>query len=362
MQDCQIAILGAGPAGGVAALELARRGFRVVLIGPAPDTRPNVGECLSPGIRPELEKAGVWENFLGAGHSVSAGIRSYWGSDAPADRDFVFSPYGAGWHVDRVRLDTMLRAEAIRNGAVWMECASPRKIERFNAGWRIALGDDAVDASFVIDATGRASVFARQVGARRRSLDRLMGAVAYASGISDIEPVLMVEAVENGWWYSAPLPGGKMVVAFMTDADRIQRAGLMAPDRWTAQLANAPHHRDRVERHAGRLDGPIRIVPAESSFLDRIAGDGWIAAGDAAAAFDPLSSQGIATAISSGMDVAQTVASWSRGDHRALAAYASRIRQNYTRYLANREAYYRMEPRWPDSSFWASRATGVAAI
>src|SRR5271154_4073596 len=115
-----VVVLGAGPCGSAAAAELARRGWPTVLVGRTCDRRPNIGECLPPGIRPQLEKAGVWEEFLHAGHTLSLGIRSAWGSQTLADRDFLLSPYGAGWHVDRARFDAMMRASALRSGAAWL--------------------------------------------------------------------------------------------------------------------------------------------------------------------------------------------------------------------------------------------------
>src|SRR5580704_11135369 len=90
-------VLGAGPSGSAAAAELARHGFPTALVGRSGNQRANIGECLPPGIRPQLEKACVWEEFLSAGHIPSVGIRSIWGSTEPVDRDFLLSPYGAGW-------------------------------------------------------------------------------------------------------------------------------------------------------------------------------------------------------------------------------------------------------------------------
>ena len=216
-----------------------------------------------------------------------------------------------------------------------------------------------------IDATGRASVFARRIGALRHSLDRLTGVAGYfAPGetAAELEPVLLVEAVENGWWYSAPLPNGKLIAVFMTDAGLIRSDKLSSTAVWMDRLADSVHHRRRVAHHGGRLTGALRILPAESSFLNRVAGVDWIAAGDAAAAFDPLSSQGILTAISSGMDAARTAVAWLSGDRSAPAAYAERVWNSYATYLAHRHAYYRMEQRWPNSQFWASRQVLPAAL
>ncbi len=363
-----VVVLGAGPCGSAAAAELARRAWPVVLVGRSCDRRPNIGECLPPGIRPQLEKAGVWEDFLHAGHTASLGIRSAWGSQTLADRDFLLSPYGAGWHVDRTRFDAMMSASALRSGAAWLDCLALRDVEQISEGWRIKLsvdsGEQSIETPFLIDATGRAGVFARRVGARRIVLDRLSGAAGYFRdvhpSIEHMEPVLLVEAVENGWWYTAPLPEGKLIAVFMTDADFIRREKLTQPECWMAQLASTVKQSRRIR--GLRFDGTIRIVPADSSFLDRVAGDGWLAAGDAAASFDPLSSQGITAAIASGLDAAECASAWLSGDERALIAYADRMRRGYAEYLTHRSVYYRMERRWLESCFWKTRHARPAAL
>lgn len=361
-------VLGYGPGGAAASAELARSGVSTLLIGSSNKQRANVGECLPPSIRPQLEKACVWNEFLNAGHTPSFGIRSVWGSSAPAERDFLLSPYGTGWHIDRARFDAMMRESALRCGVQSLECDALRSVERVPGSWRIKLatasGECKVETQMILDATGRSSVFARRTGAKRRSLDRLAGVAGYFSCDRDsaIEPVILIEASEHGWWYSAPLPAGRMIAVFMTDVEFIQRQKLNRSDVWMALLNTTQHQRGRVRQHRLRLDNRIRVVPAESSFLDRIAGEGWLALGDAAAAYDPLSSQGIVAAISSGLDAAQTAVAWVGGNHQAALAYADRARRQYAEYLAHREAYYGIEQRWPESSFWKVRHAPPAAL
>jgi flavin-dependent dehydrogenase len=77
--------------------------------------------------------------------------------------------------------------------------------------------------------------------------------------------------------------------------------------------------------------------------------------GDAAAAFDPLSSQGILTALYTGMRAGQTIDAELAGDPRARADYMSDIRAVTTAYLRNQRHHYRTETRWPDSEFWQRR-------
>ena len=364
-----VVVLGGGPSGSAAAAELARRGLPTLLVGRSADRRPNIGECLPPGIRPVLERAGVWEEFLRAGHTPSVGIRSAWGSHELADRDFLLSPYRAGWHIDRARFDAMMRASALRSGAAWLDCVALRDVEQRAEGWRIKLstdsGDCSINSPFVIDATGRACVFARRVGAKRIAVDRLSGAAGHFSFVtmpSSIEPVLLLEAAENGWWYTAPLPERKLIAVFLTDADFIQRARLTQRNRWLAQLSSTVEQSRKIEKHGLTLDGEIRIVPAESAFLDCVAGDGWLAAGDAAASYDPLSAHGITAAITSGLDAAHAAAAWLSGDRHALAAHADRVRQGYAEYLTRRSIYYRIEGRWLGSEFWKTRHAPPAAF
>jgi flavin-dependent dehydrogenase len=356
-----VIVLGAGPGGSVTASVLARQGWRTALAGRV-DARPNVGECLPPGVRPLLEKAGVWEEFLRSGHVPSVGIRSIWGSPERADRDFLLSPYYQGWHIDRSRFDAMCRDGAARSGAESIACLALKAADRVPEGWQVTLstpdGDRAIAARLVVDATGRASAFARRTGAKRRSLDQLGGVAGYFAlpkGSPSADALLLVEAVESGWWYTAPLPGGKLIAVLMTDTVRIQREGLKQTEKWVAALHQTIHQWQRIRRCGGTLlDGP-RILQADSSFLDRIVGDHWLAAGDAAAAFDPLSSQGILSAIGSGFDAARTVAAWLRGDEQAPRVYAREARRKYAEYLAHRTLYYRLEQRWPESPFWKSR-------
>ena len=254
------------------------------------------------------------------------------------------------------------RLPALCSGAEWLECLALRDVEPTQEGWRIKLstdsGDRRVDTPFVIDTTGRACVFARRVGAKRIAMDRLVGAAGYFSfraPSSMMEPVLLLEAAESGWWYTAPLPEGKLIAVFLTDADFIQREKLTQPDRWMAQLSSTVEQSRRIQKHGLSLEGEIRIVQAESSFLDRVAGDGWLAAGDAAACFDPLSAQGITSAVNSGLDAAHAAAAWLSGDRKAPVAYADHVRRGYAEYLTNRSVYYRIERRWQNGEFWKTR-------
>ena len=95
------------------------------------------------------------------------------------------------------------------------------------------------------------------------------------------------------------------------------------------------------------MPGAPLVVAAGTAHLDPPCGDGWLAAGDAAASFDPLSSQGILTAVLMGAEVARGIDD--------TPAFAARYQAIVAEYETQRLAIYRREERWPDAPFWARR-------
>ena len=109
-----VVILGGGPAGAAAALSLRRHApkLSVAIVEQSNYDAPRVGETLPPTVRGVLEQLGVWETFVGEGHVAAYGTCAAWGSDELYDNEFIYSPAGRGWHLDRSRFDRMLSREA----------------------------------------------------------------------------------------------------------------------------------------------------------------------------------------------------------------------------------------------------------
>ncbi len=352
-----VAVLGGGPAGAAAALSLRqlRPALRVVLVEASRYTAWRVGETLSPGCRELLAGLGCWEAFLGEGFLESYGTRAAWGGGEIYDHEFLFSARGNGWHVDRARFDAMLCAAAQAAGAEILAETRFAGAERLDGGWSLALrrrGDrQSIAASWVIDATGRTTAFAVRQGARRVAADKLVGvAVRFRAAGSDAST--LVEAQPDGWWYSAALPESGLIVAWMSDADLVRRQGLSDRARWFQQLAQSRHTVARVKEATAEA-GPI-VRAAHSQRLSAFGGDGWVAAGDAACTFDPLSSQGILKALRTGK-IASFVALDGLEGRASLARYERLLEAEYQQYLETRAGFYGEERRWPASPFWARR-------
>jgi flavin-dependent dehydrogenase len=359
-----VAVIGGGPTGTATAIALARGGRAVAVLERSRYERVRIGEILPPVARSPLINLGVWDRFITEGHVSSPGILSAWGQDEPYDNHFIFNPYGHGWHLDRRRFDAMLALAAREAGAnVYQAARATSCLPGASRGWQVEFTSDGernhLRASFLVYATGRACVAARWLGARRIFYDRLVGLVAYfpaRSAGTKYDRQTLVEATENGWWYSARLPDLRLVVAYMTDADLLPKGRIRVREYWRDQLERAPNTRSRTSGLVPEMG--LRSVAANSYRMDRVTGNNWLVAGDAAIAFDPLSSQGIYRALKSGLLAAHATENCLLGDPTALNEYARGTQRSFDEYLSMRTVIYGRVQRWASSPFWQRRQNG----
>jgi flavin-dependent dehydrogenase len=270
-----------------------------------------------------------------------------------------------GWQLDRRKFEEELAVAAIQAGADWrygrrLVGCSPEKHGGHKLEVKTEKGLEVHRADFVIDASGRAARFARLLGRRRIRHDRLVGVAGYFQTDSPRDrqtedSSTLVEAVEEGWWYSARLPGGKLIAAYMTDADLLGHRPPLRADGWSALLEAAPHTRQRIRQGGCPASPAPRILGAQTSRLSAVAGVAWLAVGDAAVAHDPLTSHGVTAALGWGLYAGAAAADYLGGRHEALHEYASLIDRAFAQYLILHHDRYLGERRWPDSIFWRRR-------
>ena len=352
-------MVGAGPAGAAFALNLAR--FRnVLLVDRQPAAEVRIGESLAPAARRLLTDMGLWESFLEQGHLPVHAGRSVWGADEPGERDGLRDLDGPGWHLDRARFDDWLRAEAVRRGAALLMPAAVGPVTRDGDGWQLDLTLQGrtipIKARLIVDAGGRTSVLARECGSRRVAGDRLVCAWIHGSVSPDRQGGLThIEAEPDGWWYTAPLPDNRRVVAFYTDSDLAAATGAISPDRLMQRAAHRLFLAGVLSASGFAPTGVGGFCAAHSASLDEFAGPGWLAVGDAALSFDPLSSRGLFNALYTGLAGAEAANRTLNGDATAFGDYQAGILSIRAAYQAHLQAWYGLERRWAERPFWRRR-------
>jgi flavin-dependent dehydrogenase len=183
--------------------------------------------------------------------------------------------------------------------------------------------------------------------------DRLVGVAVRCRRQSDFSwtDCALIESVDQGWFYSAAAPGDEAVIVYMTDADLYAKGRRRSRDFFREQLRKALW----TEKRMGEMVSEPTIHSAVTSIRERVAGKNWIVVGDAGCSFDPLSSQGIVSAIRSGIDAAKTALQTATSNLTHIEEYESRNRRAFAEYLSVHRKFYGLETRWPDSEFWARR-------
>ena len=359
-----VAVLGGGPAGASAALELARLAIETVLIEQSDGSGSPVGECLAPSANPLLRQLGLEDVLRASGAVPSYGNRSSWGGDgAVADRGFLRDPFGHGWHLDRPAFNRALLDTVESAGVpVWRQ-NRVTAIERTTGSWQISTaspeGEGILHSSMLVDASGRRALMARREQLRRRTLDSQVAAVGFLDADAGAAPLPGHDHHHRGSPRTAggtrrcsqPAARGSMVYRSRS----ARRACGLASGRLVESVAFSHLVGRLVAAHGYGIPQRIEVFAASSSLLTHPTGDGWIAAGDAAASYDPLSSHGIGSALACGRSAARAVAATLDGDTTAFTTYRDRLLADYTHYLCTRHAYYADERRWPTSPLWRRR-------
>ncbi|HKQ51423.1 MAG TPA: NAD(P)/FAD-dependent oxidoreductase, partial [Pyrinomonadaceae bacterium] len=301
-----------------------------------------------------LDQLGVLQSFEDERHRPAHSATASWGHPHLSENHFIYSARGAGWHLERVRFDAFLARRAAERGVEVYTKARVCAAEAAEGGWQLRLSNGTeLRARFVVDATGRAASFARRTGARRLAFDTLVAHARFFTLADETEPGTLIEAFADGWWYTA-LAGERRVAICLTDADVARRLALNEEARWLKLLSETRWIQASVGR--GSLDGDALTRAANSSRLEPVCGTNWLAAGDAASTYDPLSSQGIVKSLRSGIFASYAIAdSLCKRDASGLARYEKLAHREFASYARAHARYYAEERRWPESDFWRRR-------
>lgn len=223
--EVDVFILGAGPAGCCVALNLARS-CHVLIIDRNATPQPRAGESLPPAANKLLKDMGILEEFTQQGHLPCYGNQSRWGSDYLRETDFLRDPMGHGWHLDHKQFEVWLRNKAVERGATFLVPVLLSRVERDEnrRRWKVTImqGDDCmvVYARVLVDTGGRTPVMAKRLGATRIQLDNLVCGwlIGENRNNNDQQGLTYIQSMPQGWWYTAPTPDEKRIIAFHSQA------------------------------------------------------------------------------------------------------------------------------------------------
>lgn len=369
----RVLVIGGGPAGLAASLRLASRGFDTTLADAKSAAERSIGETVSSGVYATLAELGLASGFEKVPQRPLRLMCSTWGDAEPVQRDGMFSVNGPALHLERETFDAWLTASARDAGVNVLRGTRVRNLsrgtersgtERSGTVWCAELSHEDGNSEprefdVIVQAAGRQSALSRRLDEGRvLRWDRLVGVAMHVPTLSEPAWRMWVETIAQGWVYFTPFGELSGVAVWMTDADLLRRGGPLER-AFAAALAQTKHVAEFVP--SGGVTS-LRVFDARSAFSLAPVGDGYVMVGDAAAAYDPLSSRGIETALRGGLRAADAIVSAYRGETAALVDYARAVHQEYREYLELRQGYYALEQRFADAPFWQRRHAAPAPI
>ncbi|MFT5204535.1 MAG: geranylgeranyl reductase family protein [Candidatus Aldehydirespiratoraceae bacterium] len=331
MESCDIAIIGAGPAGAAAAIRAARAGAVVRVFEKAGQGRDKVcGDGLTPRAVHALNELDI--DMAGA-HKI-AGLRMIAGKtrrELPWPDNGRFAPNGAVW--PRRLLDAHLMAAAAEAGAdVHWQCEALPMMEDGRVVGVEAAGQK-VRAGLTVVAAGAPGNVARLLGARRVEDEPFGLAIrAYAESPRHADPNLeacLTLKDDNG----TPVPGYGWMFPAGDGTVNIGVGALSTMKGFKKLNLNnlLETYRDLVRDEwdlGENLERP-RAWRLPMS-VQRRHGPGWVAIGDAAGLVNPMNGEGIDYGLESGMLAADL---FIADPATAAAAYDMQVGERFDAFL-----------------------------
>lgn len=322
VQQTDVVIIGAGPAGAVAAAFLRRQGRRVLVLEREQFPRFSIGESLLPQSMEYLEAAGLLRDVVEAGFQHKNGAAFAWG-DRYTDFDFrdKFSPgWATTYQVQRAAFDKVLADAAERQGAEFRYrhtvTAADVAGERPRVSVRGPDGDDYdVEARFLLDASGFGRTLARLLDLETPSDFPVRGALVThvqdrfaADGAFDRTKIRVTVHPERPdvWFWTIPFSNGRCSVGVVADQAFLARYTGSDIERLRAIVAEEPGLSALLEDAV--WDTPARSLVGWSANVKSLCGRGYALLGNAGEFLDPVFSSGITIALKSAALATQCIA------------------------------------------------------
>ena len=332
---CDVLVIGGGPAGATMAALLAESGCDVVMLEKARHPRFHIGESLLPLNMPLFEKMGVDGEIRRIGMpKYGAEFVSPWHGE-PVTFDFANAldkSFPSAYQVRRSEFDHILFRNAVRKGARAIEGCRATGVEFHPGGARIATVHDGGaeqtwQARFVVDASGRDTLLARQFGTKRRNARHNSAAIfGHFSGAARLPGRaagnISMFWFDHGWFWFIPLADGTTSVGAVCWPYYMQSRRSEPEKFFFDTIALSPALQARL-RHA-KLVSAVTATGNYSYEVGRAAGRNYLMLGDAFTFIDPVFSTGVYLAMHSafvGADTVRTCLANPRGAAAALKAF-----------------------------------------
>jgi len=328
-ETTEILIVGAGPAGSVAAALLRQQGRKVLIVEREQFPRFSIGESLLPQSMEYIEAAGLLQDVVEAGFQHKNGAAFAYG-DMRTEFDFreKFSPgWGTTYQVQRANFDQLLAKGAERMGAELRfrhEVLAVEPGERPCVTVRTPEGEEyMVEADFILDASGFGRLLPRMLKLESPSNFPVRGAIFThvrdnipADSGFDRNKILITTHPQHVdvWYWTIPFSNGCCSLGVVAEREFLDRYGGGELERLQAIVGEDPNL-SRLLANAEWGVMPARQIVGYSANVASLWGPGYALLGNAGEFLDPVFSSGVTIAFKSAQLAAECLRRKYAGEH-----------------------------------------------
>ena len=332
-RQCDVLVIGGGPAGSTVAPLLAEKGYRVVLLEKARHPRFHIGESLLPANLPLFERLGVADEVKAIGMEK-------WGAEfvSPHHEMTQVFRFAEAWdksmpyayQVKRAEFDDILIRNAGRKGVEVCEGCKVNAVDFQTDDTAVirARHDDGREtewqARFVVDASGRDTFLAHRFQIKHRNprhnSSAVYGHFAHARRhAGQAEGNITIFWFEHGWFWFIPMMNDTTSVGMVTWPYHMKTKGARSLQQFLLDnIATCPALAERLKD--AQLMTEVEATGNFSYVSERTHGANYLLLGDAYAFIDPVFSSGVWLAMNSGVIGAEAVDACLRNPAAAPAA------------------------------------------
>lgn len=351
----EVIIIGNGIAGVTLAMLLKRKGISFALLHRKGEKKPfALGETLPPSAMPLLQQLQLLSLFEENAYRKTYGYHSMWGSSRVTDINFYHhNPYKNGLKINKSQtLDTMqdfIRDEMIsytKGFEIIHEAHGNTVVLAKNDGVKMVQG------KILVDATGRNRAVLQKLDIQATTHDELVVLSCHIPKLKHpkLTHEVYVESFKEGWGIVSALNETENICSIFTHKNHEILSKLKDVSQWKSVLAETVYLKDFLTED---VQVKFKGGNANSSVANKTSGSNWLALGDAAMSFDPLSSHGITNTIYTAVRAAEAIEKkLTEADPDAFREYGETMQKIYQQYLLSKNKLYQQETRWKNSEFW----------
>jgi flavin-dependent dehydrogenase len=325
MTECDVFIIGGGPAGSIAAAKLVQAGYSVEVVEKIKFPRFVIGESLLPRCNELLENANMLEAVENAGFQFKGGVA--FENEANDIKVIHFEnnmgqKHNSSFQVRRETFDNLLLEEAKKFGAnVTMESEVTAYDEETNVVTVIHKNgsQEKYHAKKVIDASGYGRVLPRlldldsdsELKLRDAIFCRVENDIRHTDGTDGYIYVYIV-GDNDAWIWNIPLSPTVTSVGIVCTDEYYKSFNMDQEAFWNHIIENDPHASKRYA-NAKRIND-VGFIVGYSANVKRMFGDNFVMVGNATEFLDPVFSSGVTLALESGAKAADLTIKELKGE------------------------------------------------